>query len=104
MSRVCAWSRTDDALHTDRRLGIDRAVRHGDQSRRPAKTERLDQPSCSRSWNSLATGTVARDSQTGGTNLPHVFTGGDCANGGREVVNAVGEGKKAARGIHAILA
>ena len=46
-------------------------------------------------------GTVVRDSQTGGTNLPHVFTGGDCANGGREVVNAVGEGKKAARGIHA---
>ena len=27
----------------------------------------------------------------------------DCANGGREVVNAVGEGKKAARGIHAFL-
>jgi hypothetical protein len=35
--------------------------------------------------------------------LPHVFTGGDCANGGREVVNAVAEGKKAARGIHAFL-
>ncbi len=47
------------------------------------------------------TGTVARDSQTGGTNLPYIFAGGDCANGGREVVNAVGEGKKAARGIHA---
>ena len=29
-----------------------------------------------------------------------MFAGGDCANGGREVVNAVGEGKKAARGIH----
>ena len=34
------------------------------------------------------------------TNLPKVFAGGDCANGGREVVNAVAEGKKAARGIH----
>lgn len=45
-------------------------------------------------------GTVARDLETGQTSLPHVFTGGDCANGGREVVNAVGEGKKAARGIH----
>lgn len=45
-------------------------------------------------------GTVARDSLTGRTNLSHVFAGGDCANGGREVVNAVGEGKKAARGIH----
>ena len=45
-------------------------------------------------------GTIARDFDTGQTNLPNVFTGGDCANGGREVVNAVGEGKKAARGIH----
>jgi hypothetical protein len=45
-------------------------------------------------------GTIARDSATGATSLPDVFSGGDCANGGREVVNAVGEGKKAARGIH----
>ena len=45
-------------------------------------------------------GTIVRDFATGRTSLPHVFTGGDCANGGREVVNAVGEGKKAARGIH----
>jgi glutamate synthase (NADPH/NADH) small chain len=42
----------------------------------------------------------SRDFETGQTNLPNVYTGGDCANGGREVVNAVGEGKKAARGIH----
>ena len=49
-------------------------------------------------------GTMVRDSHTGRTSLPHVFTGGDCANGGREVVNAVGEGKKAARGMHASLA
>ncbi|HMP77163.1 MAG TPA: NAD(P)-dependent oxidoreductase [Kiritimatiellia bacterium] len=45
-------------------------------------------------------GTVTRDAATGQTSLKHVFAGGDCANGGREVVNAVGEGKKAARGIH----
>ncbi|MCO5044786.1 MAG: NAD(P)-dependent oxidoreductase [Kiritimatiellae bacterium] len=45
-------------------------------------------------------GTVARNEVTGQTNLKHVFTAGDCANGGREVVNAVGEGRKAARGIH----
>jgi glutamate synthase (NADPH/NADH) small chain len=50
-----------------------------------------------------AQGVVARDPLTGATNLPRVFTGGDCANGGREVVNAVGEGKKAAHGIHAFL-
>lgn len=48
-------------------------------------------------------GAIVRDPLTGATNLPHVFTGGDCANGGREVVNAVGEGKKAAHGIHAYL-
>ena len=29
---------------------------------------------------------------------------GDCANGGKEVVNAVAEGKKAARGIYAFFA
>jgi dihydropyrimidine dehydrogenase (NAD+) subunit PreT len=50
-----------------------------------------------------AKGVIARDPLTGATNLPHVFTGGDCANGGREVVNAVGEGKKAAHAIHAFL-
>jgi glutamate synthase (NADPH/NADH) small chain len=46
-------------------------------------------------------GVVVRNLDTGQTNLPKVFTGGDCANGGREVVNAVAEGKKAARAIHA---
>jgi dihydropyrimidine dehydrogenase (NAD+) subunit PreT len=51
-----------------------------------------------------AHGVVIRNPDTGQTNLPTVFTGGDCANGGREVVNAVAEGKKAARGIHAMLA
>jgi glutamate synthase (NADPH/NADH) small chain len=49
-------------------------------------------------------GVVVRNPDTGQTNIPGVFAGGDCANGGREVVNAVAEGKKAARGIHALLA
>jgi len=49
-------------------------------------------------------GAVMRNPDTGQTSLPKVFTGGDCANGGREVVNAVAEGKKAARGIHAFFA
>jgi glutamate synthase (NADPH/NADH) small chain len=48
-------------------------------------------------------GVVAHDPETGQTNVPTVFTGGDCANGGREVVNAVAEGKKAAHGIHKFL-
>jgi len=45
-------------------------------------------------------GVIQREPDTGQTNIPHVFTGGDGANGGSEVVNAVGEGKKAARAIH----
>lgn len=49
-------------------------------------------------------GVVVYNRQSGQTNLPNVFTGGDCANGGREVVNAVAEGKKAARGIHTFFA
>ncbi len=48
-------------------------------------------------------GVIGRDEATGATNIAHVFAGGDCANGGREVVNAVGEGKKAAFGIHRFL-
>jgi glutamate synthase (NADPH/NADH) small chain len=49
-------------------------------------------------------GRIAFDRSTMQTNLPHVFAGGDCTSGGREVVNAVAEGKKAARGIHQRLA
>lgn len=48
-------------------------------------------------------GRVEHDPATMQTNLPKLFVGGDCANGGREVVNAVAEGKKAARGINALL-
>lgn len=48
-------------------------------------------------------GRVEHDPATMQTSLPKLFVGGDCANGGREVVNAVAEGRKAARGIHAML-
>jgi dihydropyrimidine dehydrogenase (NAD+) subunit PreT len=34
---------------------------------------------------------------------PNVFVGGDCANGGAEIVNAAAEGKRAAAGIHSLL-
>ncbi len=50
-----------------------------------------------------ANGTIQRVAESGATNIANVFVGGDCANGGREVVNAVGEGKIAAHGIHALL-
>jgi glutamate synthase (NADPH/NADH) small chain len=45
-------------------------------------------------------GCIVHDKQTFETSIDRVYTGGDCANGGAEVVNAVGEGKKAAHAIH----
>jgi dihydropyrimidine dehydrogenase (NAD+) subunit PreT len=39
----------------------------------------------------------------GRTGHPRVFAGGDCANGGKEVVNAAAEGRDAAESIHAML-
>lgn len=41
--------------------------------------------------------------EQGQTSNPHYFAGGDCVNGGKEVVNAAAEGKKAAQGIDAYL-
>jgi dihydropyrimidine dehydrogenase (NAD+) subunit PreT len=47
-------------------------------------------------------GRVVVDEQ-GRTSLDGVWSGGDCVSGGQEVVNAVAEGKRAARDIHARL-
>ena len=49
-------------------------------------------------------GRVAIDRATGQTTNPSYFAGGDCVNGGREVVDAVADGKRAALGIAAVLA
>ncbi len=46
---------------------------------------------------------VVVDPETGQTGNPKYFAGGDCVNGGREVVDAVAEGMKAARGIDAFV-
>lgn len=46
---------------------------------------------------------LVADPDTGQSGNPKIFTGGDCANGGKEVVNAVAEGKRAAHSIHAWL-
>ncbi|MCL5774470.1 MAG: FAD-dependent oxidoreductase, partial [Firmicutes bacterium] len=43
------------------------------------------------------------NSETLATNLPGIFAGGDIINGGTTVVQAVAEGKRAARGIHKFL-
>ncbi len=47
----------------------------------------------------LVEGRVVVDPETGQTANPRYFAGGDCVNGGREVVDAVAEGKRAALGI-----
>jgi glutamate synthase (NADPH/NADH) small chain len=47
----------------------------------------------------LEAGCVAVDPATGQTSNPRYFAGGDCVNGGREVVDAVAEGKRAAAAI-----
>jgi len=44
-------------------------------------------------------GRVVVNPETGQTGNPKFFAGGDCVNGGREVVDAVAEGMRAARGI-----
>jgi dihydropyrimidine dehydrogenase (NAD+) subunit PreT len=44
-------------------------------------------------------GRIVIDRATGQTTNPRFFAGGDCTNGGREVVDAVADGKRAALGI-----
>ncbi len=46
---------------------------------------------------------VVVDPETGQTGNPKYFAGGDCVNGGKEVVDAVAEGMRAARGIDRML-
>jgi glutamate synthase (NADPH/NADH) small chain len=50
----------------------------------------------------MANGLIQVDDRSR-TSHPKVFAGGDCVNGGREVVFAVAEGKKAAQGIASLL-
>ncbi len=51
----------------------------------------------------LSNGAVVADAKTGQTANPRYYAGGDCVNGGREVVDAVAEGKRAAQGIASYL-
>jgi glutamate synthase (NADPH/NADH) small chain len=46
-------------------------------------------------------GCVVVDPATGATGNPKVWSGGDCTNGGKEVVNAVADGRNAARAMMA---
>jgi dihydropyrimidine dehydrogenase (NAD+) subunit PreT len=45
-------------------------------------------------------GRLLTDPKTGKTGNPKIYAGGDLSNGGKEVVNAVAEGKRAALAIH----
>jgi glutamate synthase (NADPH/NADH) small chain len=50
-------------------------------------------------------GTKVRiDPATGATSVPKLFAGGDCVHGGREIVDAVQDGKVAAKGMNQFLA
>jgi NADPH-dependent glutamate synthase beta subunit-like oxidoreductase len=49
-------------------------------------------------------GTIRVDAQTLATSAPGVFAGGDVAFGPRNLIEAVANGKRAARGVHAHLA
>ena len=51
----------------------------------------------------LERGRILIDRITGQTSNPKFFAGGDCTNGGREVVDAVADGKRAGIGIAAWL-
>ena len=48
-------------------------------------------------------GRVAVDRATGQTSNAKYFAGGDCVNGGREVVDAVADGKRAALALAKLL-
>ena len=48
-------------------------------------------------------GCIIVDSNSYQSTNPKIFAGGDCINGGKEVVNAAYDGKHAAHGIDAFL-
>jgi dihydropyrimidine dehydrogenase (NAD+) subunit PreT len=63
------------------------------QANQPGLSEKLQ----------LQRGRIVIDRATGQTSIPKFFSGGDCTNGGREVVDAVADGKRAGIGIAAWL-
>jgi glutamate synthase (NADPH/NADH) small chain len=51
----------------------------------------------------ISDGQIGIDPATGATSVPRLFAGGDCIRGGGEIVDAVQDGKIAARGIDLLL-
>jgi dihydropyrimidine dehydrogenase (NAD+) subunit PreT len=74
-------------------LSIGQATHSGFLSEDSSKSGRIQ----------LERGRVLIDRATGQTSNPKFFAGGDCTNGGREVVDAVADGKRAGVGIAAWL-
>ena len=66
-------------------------LRHGDPRARPVAP---DAPCCTCGIERPAA--IVVDRPTGRTSNPKYYAGGDCVNGGREVVDAVADGKRAA--------
>ncbi len=64
---------------------------------------RVPTPAFFQSKVQLERGRIVIDRATGQTSDPKYFAGGDCTNGGREVVDAVADGKRAGIGIAAWL-
>jgi dihydropyrimidine dehydrogenase (NAD+) subunit PreT len=74
-------------------LSIGQATHSGFLSEYPSKFGKIQ----------VERGRIVIDQATGQTSNPIFFAGGDCTNGGREVVDAVADGKRAGVGIAAWL-
>jgi dihydropyrimidine dehydrogenase (NAD+) subunit PreT len=82
---------------TEFRLDVDMVVKALGQKRKLQFLEQIADLE-------LKKGCVVVDPATMRTRNPRYFAGGDCVNGGGEVVDAVAHGKRAAGGIHQALA
>jgi glutamate synthase (NADPH/NADH) small chain len=85
---------TDEALED---LACDLLIVATGQERLRALVESFPQVRCDEQ------GRVVADPATLVTGNPRVFSGGDCRNGGKEVVNAADEGQRAALAIDTLL-
>ena len=90
-----SWPETIEG--SDFVLEVDRVYRATGQAKRRAFYATIDGLEIDRK------GRVVVQGEHGQTSHPRIWAGGDCVNGGQEVVNAVAHGKQAAHHIHATL-
>ncbi len=111
------WQATATALHGDDRISQVACVRLDEHKRPISESEfviaadlvlmaigqsKLTSLFATLPGIEIAGGRIRVDA-AGWTGRPRWFAGGDCTNGGKEVVNAAAEGKRAAQAIHASL-